>query len=110
MKTSAASENAIECSVTYDKTLFGMWSMKMTRSDRPRKRSSLRSRRLCCFGSASAPPYRAADALLGSDNGLDPRMGCYANDLAVGRLSLTDAAPSKGDPLSPRDAFLFAPS
>src|SRR5262249_32216385 len=103
MKTSAASENAIECSVTYDRHLYGMWSMKMTSSDRPRKRSSLRSRRLCCFGSASAPPQREAGALLRSDNCLDPRMRCYANDLALVAV-LIDAAPSKGDPLSTREA------
>src|ERR1700704_754833 len=66
-KTSAASENPIERRVKYDKTLFGMWSMKMKKSASPRKRSSLRSRPVCRFGSAWAPPYSEACWLVRSD-------------------------------------------
>src|ERR1051326_4194269 len=44
MKASAASENANERSVKYERTLPGMWSMKIRNSERPRKKSRRRSR------------------------------------------------------------------
>src|SRR5579872_7293103 len=44
MNASAASENATDRSVKYERMLPGMWSMKIRNSERPRKKSSRRSR------------------------------------------------------------------
>src|SRR6266566_9515382 len=105
MKTSAASENVIECSVTYDKTLFGMWSTKMKKSARPRKRSTRRSRPAWRLAAAFAPPYRSHRAPARSDDCLVPCIEHRAVDLAVGGRH--DAEPAGRGPLRERSPQLY---